>query len=260
MKNISFLFFIIFLIFLDCKKEKAIMKIGRREVDFELLDYKLKIDYLRGNKEPDTILNLLFLIEEILNEEIGKREGLKIDRKMLKEEKERVDKETFLPEILEKIKKIYKSEEEYLEYFIKPLIFNQLLQWKFYLDTIYHLEDYNYMKGLLKKIKSNDTLVDTNLVKTFIYKPKRESIDYYLNIYKEDTILQDRYTFFIVKWDNDKKNVKFYRKTKKKDYYSWWREKALKFKVKIYNKRYRDLLIKKTEEDTFYLKIFGIKK
>lgn len=254
------IFLVLFLISCSNKKQEVILKIGNREIGFDYLDYKLKIDYIRGSKKPDTIFNLLLLIEEILTEEIGKKEGLKVDQKMLKEEKERIDKETLLPEVLERIKKIYKSEEEYLEYFIKPIVYRQFLPWKFYLDTIYHLEDYNYMKELLRKIKNNDTLVDTNLVKTFVYKPKEESINYYLNIYKEDTILQDRYTFFIVKWDSNKRNIKFYRKSKKKDYYGWWREKALKFKVKVYNKRYLELLIKKTEEDTFYLKIFGVRK
>lgn len=236
------------------------MKIGKREISFDYLDYKLKIDNIRGSEKPDTLFNLLLLINEILTEEIGKEEGLKIDRKMLEEEKNRIDKETYLPEVLEKIKKIYRSEKEYLEYFIKPILYTQLLPWKFYLDTLNHLEDYYYMKNLLKRIRYNDTLIDTNLIKTFIYKPKEESIEYYLNIYKEDTVLQDRYTFFIVKWSNDKKAIKFYRKTKLQNYYDWWRKRALKFKVKIYNKRYLNLLIKKTEEDTFYLKLFGVKK
>lgn len=258
MKRIFWLLFLISLF--SCKKKDAIMKIGKREIGFDYLDYKVKIDYIRGSEKPDTIFNLLQLIEEILTEEIGKEEGLKIDRKMLEEEKERIDKETLLPEVLERIKKIYKSEEEYLEYFIKPIVYRQFLPWKFYLDTIYHSEDYNYMKKLLERIKNDDTLVDTSLIKTFYYKVKEESVDYYLNIYKEDTILQDRYTFFIVKWDKDKKNIKFYRKSKRKDYYGWWRERALKFKIEVYNKRYLDLLIKKTEEDTFYLKIFGVRK
>jgi len=244
---------ILILLFFACEKN-VIMKINNRKIENKYLFYKTAIEKARGIEVPDTIGNLINIINEVLNEEILKEEGFLITEDMIRIEKERIERETQLPEVLEKVKKVFEKEEDYLNYFVKPNLCERALMVKFYLDTIYHLEDYNFMKGILKKIEKKESL-NLNFIETFTYKPKEESIDYYKKEYPEGKVLQDMSTFFVVKWENNK--IKFYRKFKKGNFYDWWRKKAIKYRVKIYNKRYLDLLIKKIEGDTFYLTILS---
>jgi hypothetical protein len=239
------------LFFFACEKNELIMKINNRKIESKYLFYKIAIERARGIEVGDTIGNLINIINEVLNEEILKEEGFLITEEMISIEKERIERETQLPEVLAKIKKVFEKEEDYLNYFVKPNLCERALQVKFYLDTIYHLEDYNFMKAVLKKLEKKESLN----MESFLYQPKRESIDYYKKIYPEGKVLQDFSSFFVVKWEGDK--IRFYRRFKKGNFYDWWRKKAIKYRVKVYNKRYLELLIKKVEGDTFYLTLLS---
>ncbi|MEO0259685.1 MAG: hypothetical protein ABIM77_02970 [candidate division WOR-3 bacterium] len=250
--------FLTFLI-LSCKSyisEINGIKINKKEFEIEK---KIQKVYNLNYKDEEILLLLIqkklkiFLLEKDMN--------FKIEEKFLKMEKQRIDRETKAPWLLEKIKKIFNDERDYLEYFVKGILASRIIENIFYYDTIkYQKEKYYLAKNYLRKIK-NDKKGDFSKDSLYFYVDltQKEEVPppppsffhlgdsiYLKNMEKFEVypeIIEAKHRYFIVRKIGKKKFDGFI--INKKDFTKWFNERIEKISIKIKDKELKNNLLKR---------------
>ncbi len=249
------------LLILSCKRyifEIEGIKIDRKEFEIER---KIQRIYNPDYKDEEIVLLLIqkklkiLLLESEMN--------FKIEEKFLKMEKERIDRETKAPLLLQKIKKVFDKEKDYIEYFVKGVLASRVIEDIFFFDTIkYQRERYSLAKEYFKKIKdhnrenfSKDSLYFyVDLSKKEEATPPPPSFFYFADsiylkkmhifeVYPE--IIEAKHRYFIVrKIDKEGKRFDGFI-INKKDFTKWFNSKIENISIKINDKEIKNKLIRR---------------
>lgn len=240
-------FIILIILLLDCKSNKdIIIMLDNEIINGNHVRYAVLIEDAYGDTNQDTVSILCKLIQQRLHEVIAKNEGIIVTDRMLASESDRFDKETKSPDILNRVSNIFgKKRQDYLEYFVKPVLIERLLQEKFFSDTLYHKNVYNKLKDAYAKLEKDLIITDSTIR---IFEPSEESYSHYKNAIGKN-ICEDKYTYFFVKVKWGKITV---YSVKKNDFTEWFWGEALKIRVDIHDNELRKRLLMRTDGSDFW--------
>lgn len=240
-----FLFYFNILISLIGCKSPTLISINGDNITYKDLNYKLKIEKAYNNEYSDTLGIIFSLIQESWREKIANDIGIIITRGKIEEESERINRNTKDSQTLSRVKDVFsKNHEVYLQRYVKPVLIERLLQNKFFFDTLYQKEPWkriNKAYNEIKKGKEPDTLVRN-------FFPDSSNLLSYYRQFGNEVISEDKYNYFFIKKNRD--DIEVYI-TPKNDFTKWFRRKATKYSVKVYDKKLRVNMKERIKDDKF---------
>ncbi|MCB0414740.1 MAG: hypothetical protein KDD50_10430 [Bdellovibrionales bacterium] len=145
------------LLYFSNHRSKKIVQIADIVIDEESLGTQEKINKISGLSTQREGL-LRGLIDTAYNKILLKKYGFDLSKKSIELEKNRIEKNTQLPKILDQLKQSL-SKREFDEFFILANLVNQAVYFDLYLKNEQtHLESRRRALEVLKKISNNDLL------------------------------------------------------------------------------------------------------
>lgn len=245
-KYILFFFHFNILISLIGCKSSTLISINGENITYKDFNSKLKIEKAYDNKYSDTLGIIFSLIQESWREKIANDIGIRITREKIKEESERINRNTKDSQILSRVKDVFsRNQEGYLQRYVKPVLIERLLQNKFFFDTLYQKKPWKRINKAYNKVKK-DKEPDT-LVRNFF--PDNPNLLSYYKQFENEVISEDKNDYFFIKKNKD--NIEVYV-TPKNDFTKWFRKKVTKYPVKIYNDKLKENMKKRIKDNEFW--------
>ncbi len=230
---------------LNCRN-KAKIEIGNSYVDKERISNQIAIDKAYGNVKSDTISCILEILQQQLCEAIAANNSVAINDSLILTEADRFDRETIAPDILNRVKGIFSNNRNaYLEYYVRPILTERLLQEKFCFDTVYQKEPYRLVNEVFSKVECNSPIVDSNV--TIFFPNDKIASSYQMALNK--SILEDKRSYYFAREIHGILTVYI---VKKNDYTEWFEGEALKVPLRIYDSKLKERLLETTRENAFW--------
>jgi len=240
-----FFHFNILISLIGCKSS-TLISINGENITYKDFNSKLKIEKAYDNKYSDTLGIIFSLIQESWREKIANDIGIRITREKIKEESERINRNTKDSQILSRVKDVFsRNQEGYLQRYVKPVLIERLLQNKFFFDTLYQKKPWKRINKAYNKVKK-DKEPDT-LVRNFF--PDNPNLLSYYKQFENEVISEDKNDYFFIKKNKD--NIEVYV-TPKNDFTKWFRKKVTKYPVKIYNDKLKENMKKRIKDNEFW--------
>jgi len=244
-ENPKFFYSIIFLFILGCESQ-PLLSVDGKNVTEKDIKYRLKIKKAYNADFSDTLGVIFTLIQQELREKVAKEIGIKISREELEKEALRFERNTKAPMVLSRVQKIFKNNRKgYLNRYVKPVLIERLLQEKFMFDTLYQERPWKEINKAYQSYKMGN-FSDTS-VKSFT--PEKPRMVSYYKQYESDGISENKYSYFFVQ-KKDGSLQAFSRE--KNDFTDWFRDKAKKYPVRIYDSKLKKKTKRKIKGNRFW--------
>jgi len=243
------------MLFLSSCGRSPIAKVDGLPIYSEDIKDEKGIQNAYGANYSDEEILLLIFQRKLREYVLLNRLGIKITPDMLEREKERIDRETKAPEILNKVKKYFQgNEKNYLKKYVYPVLASRLLEKTFYFDTTIQKKGYTLAWEKFKALKENPDIRiknDSLYISLNLEEMKNEydkKFPFLLPFYQMDTlilksipiksiypeIIEDKLGYYILR-KRDKKGKKFDGFfIRKRDFNKWFQENIKGVKIKIF--------------------------
>lgn len=232
------------------KNERAPVVAGNNKITRNDISNRIKIEKIYDSQFVDTTGVIVQLIRFSLSELILNQMDKEISLSDLKREAERIDENTKMPGKLNRIKKIFKKEKEYLNVFVKPVLVEKTLQKSFLFDTVFQKKPYNRIKKTFRSVNSG-IRIETSGVDSFT--PDKDEEKYYEDI-AGTGIRENRNSYYFILKKNGK--IKVYL-AKKRDFNEWFRKKTRNIEVTVNDKKLKSGLLRRIRGSAYWEEILN---
>ena len=250
------------LFFSACGK-RPIAKVDGIPIYSEDIKDEKGIQHAYGANYTDEEALLLLFQQKLREYVLLKKLGIKIREKDIEKEKERIDRETKAPEILNRVKAYFnKDKKRYLKAFVYPVLVSRLLEQTFYFDTTIQKKGYMLSREKFKALKEHpnmDIKNDSFYISLDLEKMEKENkgIPFVLPFYQMDSavlrslpqkgvypeIIEDRAGYYILR-KLDKKSKKFDGFfIRKRSFNKWFHDNIKDVKIEIFDKEMKNRVL-----------------
>jgi hypothetical protein len=232
---------------LSCSGRETIASVKNIEISNQILKYQVEIDKIYSDGKPDSAAALIQLLENCLYEQIAESYGIVPQLPQINKEANRISTQTKDVQKLARIKQIFhtKHNEEYLKYFVKPILVRKLLQDKYFYDVAFHREQLNLLQKTMEKQNRGNNELD-GLVITIVSK-ESERAKYQNAIGKG--ILEDKYSYYFVTTFGDILKTYLVRKN---EFTDWFEKEASKYTIEINDKNFKQKVTKRIKDSEYW--------
>jgi len=240
-------YFISLLLIMGCES-RSLLSVAEYNITQKDINIQIKIEKAYNENYSDTLGVIFKLIQKKWRNKISEDISIDITDEMLDREAKKIDGNTKAPEILKRIKKLFKGDrEKYLDRFVKDVLITRLLQNKFHFDTTYQKVPYSKINKVSNKIKTGEEVDST----VRVFYPEKEKLKQYYTRYLNEGISEDKYSYFVVRGNEE--NLKVFL-VEKNDYTEWFRGKALNYPITFQDKKLKKKMLERTKNSAFWQK------
>lgn len=141
---------------------KSAAVVGTRIIKSKHINYRLNTEKAYGNSGATNAVALISLVNEAVEHEVARANGVTISQQEMSEFRERVDKNSKAPEILAKVKAVFGEDvDSYERIHLAPRLMNRNLRYYFSRDAEIHKKERLLIEAALRAVLSGKSLKST---------------------------------------------------------------------------------------------------